>query len=1534
MGYLDDFLSYGKKAAEVGLGALEQLNRPAAAVTETVAEAGKAIGRTAGALTSFLSEGERPQLGEAFTPAEKIQEELKRGETMGVTEALTGLAKTAVAPVTGFIKNKSVPEILAEKQGAQTDTVTEATKANIAAAQEAKTNPAALAQLKKEGGLPVNAQETWSEFLKKPETRAMVAVPAVTLDPLLYGAGIGAKTAKGIEAAKTTEGMAPTLLGQLAEGERTAIKLPTVPGKTVPAIQEGIDYIQKGIDTVSQAAAGKYKQGLDYLSTQSGWVEDAISAIDATRKALFNRSANKEYNQIQELLINNAKTRANTAEEFLKNIEDGTNRSSLSAEGALNRTATQAENLGIGQAVMPLAESLYMKVAKKNPDLKAMYNIQDYDDPSKYISELFDVHNPTAADIVNRPMPSLTTIMKNKNYIMSLPVEEADKAAKISDDTFNMLKAKGFIYDDLTKNDFYSKPGDKVWTDAGVEGWLGKTYKELVDKWENIVANSSARSGEEFGKGNESLKYIMDNVKDGNIAPINPSEVSPQVIQCAKILPGWSEIKKFFDADSLNDISRGKFLSNLITPEAAERARKLKMNIMTMTNNLLDDIAENISYSGESGIATIGDLNEAIARTDAFKELTNNGVIKVFSNDPVKVLTSYGLGLGANKWRDNIYSWIVNKTGEKGSDMFRKIKAGEDAPEGYVSLWREKLPDYAVKEDLYAPLSDTLGKIAGTPKPETVIQDAYNKYMQLWKKSVLTGLFGEGYGYAVRNITSEALKTAQSGINTVPEMAKTWLGQIGVIGDKLTEQFPGMRKYLKPLDYFKQLGGASESVIGGSPWMVKLPNGKEVDAYKLAQEYSVVDSGFFAEEVFKGGKISDKVKIKLIKATDTNKAIKEFQDALKVQEPIWEQAGLKDWRLSNAKEDIAREIANKYGVPELDVLNAKPLPEYLVPVADSKGLVGYLESSDALGAGALANNAEKTARLTTFGKALQDGYTPEAAARLVGETSFNYADISDEARTMKTMIPFLTFYLKNIPFQLGKFISEPKVQRYLQHGMEIALPSKEELAKMPDYEKERLPLNTNVPLVGGTGMRQYLAQFQGLGLAQELKEGKLGKAVEEGLKDVVSAVNPLMRLAIELGTGTTVPGSRTTPLGATGGNILGMDRPIERYSGEKGTLLGVIPVPKKVEYAAETLVPPAGKLGKLVEAGLTKGTEGTGKQLLRYTTGIGAAEPKTAKEIRRAERSDKIAIQQDIRKSRLLLRRYKKDLKDNKITQQQFDSHKESLKNLEVELKKAYRTKKPVTIQEGSPVSDMLKETDKMKTPAEQSETSVSPLLNFFEQPEERQSVIKPSVMQEFMAPEIEKVKSPIDEFINSGYNNTGDDNMSKDVATKAINFALRNEDDSYDKHAKLENLGDGAGNTFIGLTDKYDGKYLQNTFGLSVTDLADLYKEDKQRALDIVKQSYYDLYWNKYFDQISDERLAIRLFDLMLNRGAGGLRSILSNAGYKLENLNQAIEATGKDTVYNNVVASAEELYRGLKQFNKFGNGWLNRLKRSEYTV
>jgi lysozyme family protein len=174
------------------------------------------------------------------------------------------------------------------------------------------------------------------------------------------------------------------------------------------------------------------------------------------------------------------------------------------------------------------------------------------------------------------------------------------------------------------------------------------------------------------------------------------------------------------------------------------------------------------------------------------------------------------------------------------------------------------------------------------------------------------------------------------------------------------------------------------------------------------------------------------------------------------------------------------------------------------------------------------------------------------------------------------------------------------------------------------------------------------------------------------------------------------------------------------------------------------------------------------------------------------------------------------------------------------------------------------------------------------------------------------------------------------DRATKAIKFMLRNEDYRYDTKAKLENLGDGAGLTFIGLTEKHDTKYLP--FGMTIKGLANLYSQDKLMALAEIIAIYREKYWNKRYDFINDERLAIRLFDFGVNCGIGTAVKILQKA-VNIAPTGKFDEATvtrvnETATAYTLFKKAAEGYYRSLRQFPKFGRGWLNRLNKDEYSV
>ena len=99
----------------------------------------------------------------------------------------------------------------------------------------------------------------------------------------------------------------------------------------------------------------------------------------------------------------------------------------------------------------------------------------------------------------------------------------------------------------------------------------------------------------------------------------------------------------------------------------------------------------------------------------------------------------------------------------------------------------------------------------------------------------------------------------------------------------------------------------------------------------------------------------------------------------------------------------------------------------------------------------------------------------------------------------------------------------------------------------------------------------------------------------------------------------------------------------------------------------------------------------------------------------------------------------------------------------------------------------------------------------------------------------------------------------------KAIRYMLRNEDYKWDTRAILENLNDGAGWTFCGLTQRDDEKYLPAECP-TIKALAELYKVNRSRAIEIIINVYIKGYWNPKYDELINERLAIRLFDLGVN--------------------------------------------------------------------
>ena len=172
-----------------------------------------------------------------------------------------------------------------------------------------------------------------------------------------------------------------------------------------------------------------------------------------------------------------------------------------------------------------------------------------------------------------------------------------------------------------------------------------------------------------------------------------------------------------------------------------------------------------------------------------------------------------------------------------------------------------------------------------------------------------------------------------------------------------------------------------------------------------------------------------------------------------------------------------------------------------------------------------------------------------------------------------------------------------------------------------------------------------------------------------------------------------------------------------------------------------------------------------------------------------------------------------------------------------------------------------------------------------------------------------------------------------------AILFCLKNEDYYWRTNAKLEDLDDGAGWTFIGITQKYDGKYLKEKHNIDVVGLHKLYQTDKAAAVKIIVNCYDKKYWsNRGFDKIKSERIAIRLFDLAVNCGFGGLNNIMARAGlgkvFNPDTVNALIENAGELAALRQIKAAALARYKALKGWTRFGKGWSNRLNKDEYSI
>ncbi len=109
-----------------------------------------------------------------------------------------------------------------------------------------------------------------------------------------------------------------------------------------------------------------------------------------------------------------------------------------------------------------------------------------------------------------------------------------------------------------------------------------------------------------------------------------------------------------------------------------------------------------------------------------------------------------------------------------------------------------------------------------------------------------------------------------------------------------------------------------------------------------------------------------------------------------------------------------------------------------------------------------------------------------------------------------------------------------------------------------------------------------------------------------------------------------------------------------------------------------------------------------------------------------------------------------------------------------------------------------------------------------------------------------------------------------------------------------------------------------------------------KKEAIEIYRRDY----WRSYFDNINDELIAIKLFDLSVNVGHKQATKFIQRACNLLgQNLKSdgsfgnktltAINACDAKSLYEFMVEEAEKFYRSLDK-PMFLAGWLNRLNQS----
>lgn len=1046
----------GKAMGEMGLTTLHQLNRPYSGVTEGMRE-------TIESAKEAYNEPSATSVAKAVTAP-------LWGMAKGAIENKTGLSDVHKELVEGRKMNEPLPKWFGDMSGKTKDEQMAVLKAN---------KPLDIPTPPKADIFSALTTEEGAETIA-PLTEGI----GMAVDPLMYGANIGGKTAKGISLEKTGS-EANTVAEQIAKGERNLINVASpifdVNDSKIKKAYEGIrEPIQTAVDnTVNKLGAKGAEMAIAAYDAISKVVPKATGIIDALKTAVTNRTGIREVDNI----IEHATQTSSAAENKVNNALAGLEVTSKTNPDTLADTLVSA----FGDILNTYGEhdeksfDVIAKVIKRDMDID-----MSADEISRALS---NVRSDDAADI---------------NLVRRLGSNLATELTTVGNDVYERAKAVG-------EDPFAHNKG---------------RYAELLKK--------SIESVSDTDLFRRLKKYVDETEWSGNLVDVNiRNNLLGESIKAKVPYPVANVLTSIYGKDKIQSpITKAIDTFNSLWKQSVLTGLGIPNFGFTMRN-----IIGEVGKSTQAG----ADLQDFIAANSMLKSLKKEGVAfetlkDIPSTNPI-----------SKKIREAATFTVEDGNIKLSSADLDKVK----------SVVHDFLKPAPPINDLQY---DNLIKVLNTPS-------------NIGKEEAL-----RSYSIAKSVIDSSYLNSALGDEGVLKEAINLGIIDTGFLKSELSNNSKSIRPkihYIAPttennVKYFL------DSLTLNTPHTANIALGWVNPKHSPREATEFTGAMIVTPESFDMlPKIYDKV-----------------SELFKLREaPVMDTKDLpaKTAKLEDIRNNIVDLLSEYTGLSRESITAPRSYStQEFAPVKDEKGgILGYLYAymNDPLGSKSIAGWSENMARLAVFNKYMRDGYRPEAAARKVGKFNFNYQDISSEAQMLKKIYPFLTFYLKNIPLQIGQFFENPRVQRLTAQLANAGVQSVD-LDELQDYQKEGVPFKVNglmdKPIEIGSFLPQkdvYLLKD----LASIFKGEK--KAIDVMGDALFSGAHPVLKALIEVSLGTKVPGSSLTD--SSGGFSTFTNQPIEKFAGEGADFLPG--VSKKTEHVVKSLVPQVSRVEDWYNAMVSKG---------------------------------------------------------------------------------------------------------------------------------------------------------------------------------------------------------------------------------------------------------------------------------------------------------------------------------------------------------